>query len=84
MTFLSVMGPHSRLPYSKNIGGEKTLVNLANYNISPSFVTNFHKFHNILYANGLQFTRVFSAKLPTVLFAKLFYHQNILPYGISP
>ena len=47
------------VPYSKNIGGEKSL---ANYSISPSFFANFYNFHNIHYANGLQF-----AKLPTVL-----------------
>ena len=40
----------------KNIGGEKTL---ANYSILSSFFANFHNFHNIPYAHGLQFAKVF-------------------------
>ena len=38
--------------------------------------TNFHYFHNIPYANGLQFAKVFSAKLPTVLIRQTF----LLPF----
>ena len=59
------------LLYCKNIGGEK-LANLANYSISPSFFANFHNFHNIPYASGLQFAKVFFAKLPTVLIRQSF------------
>ena len=59
---------------AKNIGGDKTL---ANYSISLQVFTNFHNFHNIPYANGLQFDKVFSAKLPTVLI-----HQSFLLYSI--
>ena len=36
------------------------------------FVANFHNFHNILYANGLQFAKVFSTKLHTVLIRQTF------------
>ena len=48
------------------------------------FFVNFHYFHNIPYANGLQFIKVFSAKLPTVLIhqnftAKVFYCTVIMP-----
>ena len=44
----------------------------------------FHYFHNIFYANGLQFAKVFSTELPTVLS----YSPNFLPpkyllYGIT-
>ena len=46
--------------YSKNICGEKPL---ANYSISPSFFANFYNFHNIPYANGLQFPKVFTSKV---------------------
>ena len=67
----------------KNIGSKKTLVNYSN---SPSFFTNFDYFHNIPYANGLQFTKVFSANSNflqlTSLLAKLFYRQSFLLYGI--
>ena len=52
----------------KNIGGEKTLVN---YNITPSCFINFHNFHYIPIANELQFTKVVSAKLPTVLICQI-------------
>ena len=51
----------------KNIGGEKTSANLANYSILPIFLTKFHNFLNIPYANGPKFNlpgKVFSAKLP--------------------
>ena len=34
--------------------------------------SNFYCFHNIPYANGLQFIKVFSAKLPTVLIRQTF------------
>ena len=57
----------------KNIGGEKTLVNLANYSTSPSFFANVHKFYYIPYANGLQFTKIFSTKFPTVLIHQTFF-----------
>ena len=33
---------------------------------------NFHYFYNIPYANGLQFAKSFSAKLPTVLTFQIF------------
>ena len=49
----------SIIPYSKKHWQGKALANLVKYNISPSFFTNFHYFHNISYANGLQFTKVF-------------------------
>ena len=62
----------------KNICGEKTLENLANYSISPSFFTNVYNFHSISNANGLQFAKVFPAKLPTVLI-----HQSFLLYSIQ-
>ena len=58
----------------KNIGGKK----VADYSNSPSFFANFYYFHNIPYANGLQFTKVFSAKLPTVLI-----HQTSLLYSVQ-
>ena len=48
----------------------KTLANLLNYSNSnsPSFLLIFTTyFHNIPYANGLQFVNVFSTKLCTVL-----------------
>ena len=41
-----------------------------NYSISPSFVANFHDFHNIPYANRLQFANFF---LPNS------YSQTFLP-----
>ena len=51
---------------------------MANYSVLPSFLpnffANFHYFHNIPYANGLQFANVFSTKLPTILI-----HQIFLP-----
>ena len=47
----------------KNIGGEKTS---ANYSILQLFVS-FYNFYNIPYADRLQFAKVFSTKLPTVL-----------------
>ena len=37
------------------------------------FFAYFHNFHNIPYAKGFQFAKVFSAKLPTVLI-----HQSFL------
>ena len=64
---------HYYVLYNKNFGGEKTLTNYSN---SPSFITNFYYFHNIPYANGLQFTKVFSAKLPTILMCQTFYCQT--------
>ena len=42
---------------------------------------NFHYFHNIPYANGLQFTKVFSVKLSTVLVYQTFCHQSFLLYA---
>ena len=60
----------------------KTLANLLNYrqqfySNSPSFLLIFTTyFHNIPYANGLQFVNVFSTKLPTVLIC-----QSLLLYG---
>ena len=68
--------------YSKNIGGEKTLENLANYSILPSFIANFYDFHNIPYANGLQFAKGISAKLPTVLVCQTFLPPKFLLYAI--
>ena len=47
---------------------------MANYSNSQRFSANFQYFHKIPYANGLQFTKVISAKLPTVLI-----HQTFLP-----
>ena len=49
----------------KNIWLWKNFGEFGDYSISPSFVTNFYNFHNIPYANGLQFAKGFSAKLPT-------------------
>ena len=51
------------LLYSKNIGGDK----LWQIWQITAFPQVFYNFHNIPYANGLQFAEVFSAKLPTVL-----------------
>ena len=51
----------------KNIGGEKT----KNYSILPWFFL-FCNFHNIPYAIGLQFAKIFSAKLPTILICQTF------------
>ena len=46
------------------------------------FFANFHYFHNILYANGLQFAKGFSTKLPTVLTCQsFFYRQSFILYG---
>ena len=59
-----------------------TLANLVNYSISPSFFTNFHIFHNISYANGLQFAKVFSTKLSTILIRQRFLPPKFLLYGI--
>ena len=59
-------------PYNKKHWLGKNLANLANYSISTSFFTNFYNFHNILYANELQFAKGFSAKLPTVLICQTF------------
>ena len=73
---LSTVSNTNNLLYSKNIGGEKTLENCG---ISPSFFTNFHNFHNIPYANGLQFT--IPPNFLQSLFAKDFYCQSFLLYG---
>ena len=40
---------HVLILYSKNFGGKKTSVNLANYSNLPSFFANFHNFHSIAY-----------------------------------
>ena len=66
------------IPYSKNIGGKKSL---ANYSNLPSFFANFDYFYNIPYANGIQFIKVFPTKLLTVLSHQTFYHQSLLLYG---
>ena len=63
------------LLYSKNVGGDKTLANLANYSISPNFVANFHNFHNFPYAKGLQFVKFFLPNFLQSLFTNLFYCQ---------
>ena len=67
----------------KNNGGEKTL---ANYSISPSFVANFHNFHNIPYANELKFnspSKIFPPNfLSTVIIRQTFLPLKFLLYGI--
>ena len=45
------------------------------------FFANFHYFHNIPYANKLQRTKGFSAKLPTVLIRQTFLLLKFLPNG---
>ena len=70
------------IPYSKNIGGEKTLANLGNYSILPSFrqfaVSVTFQFPMQMDFNSPKF---FSAKLPTVLIHLSFLHQSFLLYG---
>ena len=65
----------------KNLEGKKTLANSVNYSNSPSFFANFYYFHNIPYANGLQFTKVFPPNFLQSLFVKVFDHQCFLLYS---
>ena len=67
----------------KNIGDERTLALLANYSISSSFFSNFHNFHNFPYANGLQFSKIFTAKVFTVLHITQYYNSMHLNTGTS-
>ena len=63
----------------KNIGGK----NFGKLKQFAKFFAKFHCFHNIPYANGLQFAKVFSAKPPTVLIHQTFYCQSFLLYGTT-
>ena len=67
----------SYVPYSKKHWQWKHFGEFGKLQHFVKFFANFHKkFHNIPYANGLYFIKVFSAKLPTVLIPKLFYCQS--------
>ena len=57
-----------------------TVKNFGDFSELQHFA-NFHYFHNIPYANGLQFTKVFSVKLSTVLVYQTFCHQSFLLYA---
>ena len=66
------------IPYSKKHWQWKNFSKI-NYSISPSFLPIFTIWVSITfpsYANGLQFAKVFSAKLHTVLIRQTFYHQS--------
>ena len=67
------------MPYSKKTLAVKNFGELQHF---AKFFANFHDFHSIPYVNGLQFTKAFYAKLPTVLIHQTFYHQIFLLYGI--
>ena len=62
------------IPYSKKTLVVKKLWLIWQITAFHQLFANFHNFHNIPYANGLQFAKGFSAKLPTVLI-----HQSFLP-----
>ena len=68
------------IPYSKNISG-KSFGEFGKSQHFAKFFANFDYFHNIPYANGLQFAKVFSAKLPTVLIRQPFLLPKFLLYG---
>ena len=69
-------------PYIYIMYSKKTLTNLANYNNLPSFFADFDYFHNISYANGHQFGKLFLPNFLQTLFAKLFYHQSFSLYSV--
>ena len=64
----------SSILYSKNIGGKKLWWIKWITAVYQAFLANF-SFHNIPYANGLQFIS-FLPNILQSLFAKLFHHQS--------
>ena len=69
------------IPYSKNIGGEKTLVNLVNYSISPSVLPIFTISITFPIQMDFNLSKFFPPNFLQSLFAKLFYRQSFLLYG---
>ena len=60
---------YTRIPYSKKHWPGKHFGKLQHF---AKFFCHFHNFHNIPYANELQFTKIVSIKLPIVLICQTF------------
>ena len=45
------------------------------------YFSNYHYFHNIAYANGLEFAKVFFTKLPTVFICQTFLLPKYFTIG---
>ena len=66
----------------KTLAGE-TLDEFGKLQQFVKLFANFHNFHNIPYANGLQFTKDFSVKLPTVFIRQTFLPPKVFYYTIA-
>ena len=64
-----------------NLGGKNVFGEFGELQQFAKSFANFHYFHNIPYANVLQFAKVFSTKLPTVLIGQMFLQPKFLLYG---
>ena len=60
------------LPYSKNIGGEKTFGQFGKLQHFAKFCATFHNFQHIAYTNGLLLASFFLPNFLQFLFTNLF------------